>query len=121
MHGHAYLLNGTSTRTVVHDALLLAGDAAGLAYPQSGEGIRPAVESGLFGAKTILAANGSYERQRLASYAAVIADRRQPWAMSAARYLPSRWINMAGRSLLKTRWFVRSVVLNDWFLHSQSR
>jgi flavin-dependent dehydrogenase len=27
--------------------VLLIGDAAGLAYPESGEGIRPAVESGL--------------------------------------------------------------------------
>src|SRR5260370_1067618 len=33
-------------------------------------------------------------------------------------YLPSQWISMAGRNLLKTRWFVRSVVLDDWFLHA---
>ena len=30
------------------------GDAAGLAYPQSGEGIRPAVESGLMAATVVL-------------------------------------------------------------------
>ena len=45
--GHAYFLFGRSTRNLVGDASILIGDAAGLAYPQSGEGIRPAVESGL--------------------------------------------------------------------------
>ncbi|MGM0413514.1 MAG: NAD(P)/FAD-dependent oxidoreductase, partial [Pseudomonadota bacterium] len=45
--GHAYLLHGHSPRPPVHEGALLIGDAAGLAYPQSGEGIRPAVESAL--------------------------------------------------------------------------
>jgi hypothetical protein len=32
--------------------------------------------------------------------------------------LPSHWIGILGRSLLKTRWFVRGVVLDRWFLHA---
>ena len=48
---------------------MLIGDAAGLAYPQSGEGIRPAIESGLLAAETIIAANGDYSRAHLESYA----------------------------------------------------
>jgi len=51
--GHAYLLRGRSQRRLVDDGVLLIGDAAGLAYPQSGEGIRPAVESGLIAAAVI--------------------------------------------------------------------
>ena len=43
--------------------MLLVGDAAGLAYPQSGEGIRPAIESGLLAAATIVEADGDYTRR----------------------------------------------------------
>ena len=58
MHGHAYLLHGTSGRNIADDGMLLVGDAAGLAYPQSGEGILPAIESGLLAAQTIAAGKG---------------------------------------------------------------
>ena len=112
MHGHAYLLNGTSTRAIASDGVMLIGDAAGLAYPQSGEGIRPAIESGLLAAKTILAGNG------LASYASTIAGRRNQSLAGVGRYLPARWINALARTLLQTPWFVRGVVLDKWFLHT---
>ena len=102
MHGHAYLLEGTSTRTVLGDGVLLIGDAAGLAYPQSGEGIRPAVESGLAAAKDILA-------NRLSDYRT---HKPQPW-----RHIPSALITPAARLLLTTNWFVRNVVLDTWFLN----
>src|SRR5262245_18022061 len=45
--GHAYLLAARQHRRAADEGVVLVGDAAGLAYPQSGEGIRPAVESGL--------------------------------------------------------------------------
>ena len=102
MHGHAYLLEGTSTRTVLGDGVLLIGDAAGLAYPQSGEGIRPAVESGLSAAKDIQA-------HRLSDYRI---PKPQPW-----RHIPTAIITPAARLLLTTHWFVRQVVLNTWFLN----
>jgi len=74
-HGHAYLLYGHSVRKQLDDGMLLVGDAAGLAYPQSGEGIRPAVESGLMAAATIIEANGDYRRQQLQPYANRLAAR----------------------------------------------
>jgi flavin-dependent dehydrogenase len=43
-----------------------------LACPQSGEGIRPAVESGLLAARSILAANGSCPGQQLQTYRALL-------------------------------------------------
>ena len=43
--GHAYILHGRSRRISSGDGIVLAGDAIGLAYDRSGEGIRPAVES----------------------------------------------------------------------------
>ncbi len=66
--GHAYASYDSARRRVVDDGVLLAGDAAGLAYPQSGEGIRPAIESGLLAAATIIEANGRYSRSRLEPY-----------------------------------------------------
>jgi flavin-dependent dehydrogenase len=116
LHGHAYLLDGTSTRTIVDDRVLLIGDAVGLAYAQSGEGIRPAVESGLLAAKSIAEANGIYSRLQLDAYRIQIAAKRQPWTTEIGRFLPQQWINSLAGQLLRRRWFVRNVVLNQWFL-----
>ncbi len=68
--GHAYLLYERHTRRVVDDRLLLIGDAAGLAVPQSGEGIRPAIESGVMAAETLVAASGDYSSGNLEGYEA---------------------------------------------------
>ncbi len=73
--GHAYLLYGVSERKVADDGVLLIGDAAGLAYKQSGEGIRPAIESGLLAAQAISAAQGNYSRESLGAYEKLLARR----------------------------------------------
>ncbi|MGH8120703.1 MAG: NAD(P)/FAD-dependent oxidoreductase, partial [Gammaproteobacteria bacterium] len=52
-HGHAYLLYEHSRRRITGDGMLLVGDAAGLACVHSGEGIRPAIESGILAAEAI--------------------------------------------------------------------
>jgi geranylgeranyl reductase family protein len=123
LRGHAYLLYGASTREIVGDGFLLIGDAAGLAYSQSGEGIRPAVESGLLAAKTIAAAEGRYGREHLEPYRRLLAGRfggsGNDWMMGVGRRIPSGWIGAMGRRLLRSRWFVRGVVLDRWFLHSK--
>jgi menaquinone-9 beta-reductase len=120
--GHAYLLYGVSERKPVDDSLLLIGDAVGLAYKQSGEGIRPAIESGLLAAQAIVAAEGNYSREQLENYAELLAQRfgtsGQDWASKVGAHLPSSWMGALGRTLLGTRWFVRDVVLDRWFLHS---
>lgn len=122
MTGHAYLLYGVSARKVGDDGLLLIGDAAGLAYKQSGEGIRPAVESGLLAAETIRAAQRKYSREWLGSYEKRLGSRfgnsGKDWASRAAEFLPPAWISAAGRKLLSTRWFVEKVVIDGWFLHA---
>lgn len=120
--GHAYLIYGASTRRMVDDGVLLTGDAAGLAYSQSGEGIRPAIESGLLAAKAILAADGKYNRETLAAYRMFLAERfgesSEDWVTKMGRRLPASLIRSLGRRLLNTRWFVRDVVINRWFLHA---
>jgi hypothetical protein len=102
-------LNGTSLRALSGDGYLLIGDAAGLAHLQSGEGILPAVESGLLAAKRIACSD--------LAYPAALTNPPQSLLMRIGRSLPASTIGVLGRSFLKRQWFVREVVLNEWFLH----
>jgi flavin-dependent dehydrogenase len=118
--GHAYYLYGYSPRPLHAGGVVLIGDAAGLAYAQSGEGIRTAVESGLLAAETIAAARGDYSLGRLAAYADRIRDRFGESGRTTAllHHLPSRMRAALGRWLLRREWFLRDVVLDDFFLHA---
>jgi geranylgeranyl reductase family protein len=119
--GHAYLLYDASARKIADDGMLLIGDAAGLAYSQSGEGIRPAIESGLLAAKAIVEADGKYNREDLEVYRTLLAQRfgaREHWATKLGRHLPSRLTQLLGKRLLGMPWFARDVVINRWFLHA---
>ncbi|HEV3063501.1 MAG TPA: NAD(P)/FAD-dependent oxidoreductase [Vicinamibacterales bacterium] len=119
--GHAYLLSGSSGRCAVADGAMLIGDSAGLAYPQSGEGIRPAIESGLMAADTIVQAQGRYARGRLAPYERAIRRRfgAGPVAEAISRMLPAGARTTLAPRLLGIPWFVRQVALERWFLHAQ--
>jgi geranylgeranyl reductase family protein len=118
--GHAYLVSEPPCRRVVDAGVLLAGDAAGLAYPQSGEGIRPAIESGLLAAATIVEANGRYTRDRIEPYEQHL--RQRLGVRSVPRILPRTIPPGLAASvvpwLLGTPWFVRNLVLDRWFLHA---
>lgn len=116
-YGHAYLLHGHAVRKQVDDGILLIGDAAGLAYPQSGEGIRPAVESGLMAADTIVRAAGDYSQAKLKPYSAGLSERFGTVSPASANKHDFLRKLMAGR-LLENKWFTRHVVLNRWFLHA---
>jgi geranylgeranyl reductase family protein len=117
--GHAYFLFGRSKRNVVDDQVLLIGDSAGLAYPQSGEGIRPAVESGLIAAEVLQAARGDYRRSHLDRYAITLQERFASGGGAMERWVqrvPPALRSFVGRQLLKRKSFGRLVV-EDWFLH----
>jgi geranylgeranyl reductase family protein len=115
---HAYLLSQRRGRQIVGDGVLLIGDAAGAAYPLSGEGIGPAIESGLLAADAIHRARGAYRAERLLPYDARMRERLGVGASSGlgSRAIPVRAIVTAVRRLLRTRWFVQHVVLDRWFL-----
>jgi len=122
-NGHAYLLYPESRRPPTTDGALLIGDAAGLAYSRSGEGIRPAVESGLMAAATIIEAAGDYRQDSLARYASRLTARfgkRSP-AEECGSWLPQGIRRPLAASLMATRWFVRHVVVDRWFLHAQQK
>jgi menaquinone-9 beta-reductase len=114
--GHAYLASGTGSRPLTGDGMLVVGDAAGLAYPESGEGIKPAVESGRLAAETLLAAGTRVDREALRSYESAIRRRYPP-----ARRTPGRLagvVTAVGRRLLTSPAFTRHIVIDRWFLRS---
>ncbi|HEX2492972.1 MAG TPA: NAD(P)/FAD-dependent oxidoreductase [Steroidobacter sp.] len=118
--GHAYLLYSHAARTVVGDAVLLIGDAAGLAYRQSGEGIRPAIESGMLAAAVITAAAGDYRRERLAPYELELQARfgSRSHEVAGKQWIPQGWRTPLARALMRRPWFNRRVLLDRWFLHA---
>jgi menaquinone-9 beta-reductase len=120
LRGHAYLVSDRSPRRRVDDRVLLIGDAAGMAYSASGEGIRPAVETGLLAAATIRAAGGRFLRGDLMSYErAVWARFGRPKRATTARDPRSQaWQITLGRRLLGWPWFARHIVMDRWFLHA---
>jgi flavin-dependent dehydrogenase len=119
--GHAYLVSEPPCRTLTGPGVLLLGDAAGLACPQSGEGIGPAIRSGLLAASTILdEAGGACSMERLEPY-----ERRlRAWfgapriSTLVGRVLPAGLAARSAPSLLGSAWFTRHVVLDRWFLHA---
>jgi flavin-dependent dehydrogenase len=119
--GHAYRLSQPGRSRASSDGVLLAGDAVGLAYPQSGEGIRPAIESGLLAASTIIDACNDYSAERLAAYDRRLATRFGDGRSSGqgpSRLVPEGAAVWLGVRLLAFPWLVRHVVLDRWFLRT---
>jgi len=121
MAGHSYLLYGYAKRNMASNGVLLVGDAAGLAYRASGEGIRPAVESGLLAAKAILEGSQPGAADVAVSYRRLLAERfgtaKSGWWFEIGRRLPAAMVKAAGRLLLASQWFSQRIVLEQWFLH----
>lgn len=119
-NGHAYLLYNHAVREMVTDGVILIGDSAGLAYPQSGEGIRPAVESAMLAADVIRDCVGDYSKNKLQAYSDVMQQRfgkRLPGPDTMER-LPMFVKRIFASQLMKTRWFTKNIVTDKWFLQS---
>ncbi|HVP53702.1 MAG TPA: NAD(P)/FAD-dependent oxidoreductase [Candidatus Eisenbacteria bacterium] len=117
--GHAYGLFGRFQRKILDDGVLLIGDAAGLAYPESGEGIRPAIESGLIAAHVIVSAGGNYSTENLSLYRELLncrLQREHSRLDTLSQMLPHAIKEFAGRQLLRSHAFCRNVVMDQWFL-----
>jgi menaquinone-9 beta-reductase len=114
--GHAYLLYGHARRPLTGPGCLLVGDAAGLAYTQSGEGIRPAVESALIAAR-LLAEHEDAPERVAAEYERALRERFGRRGDEPARELPEWLKSLAAPALMRSAWFTRRVVTEQWFLH----
>lgn len=119
--GHAYHLRRYAPSLKLPPRVLLIGDAWGLAYPQSGEGIRPAIESGWLAAEVITAAQSDYNQPLAQRLDEQCISRFGHGSRPATR--TGHWIaplrQWAASQLMKTRWFHRRVLLDRWFLHTQ--
>jgi flavin-dependent dehydrogenase len=113
--GHAYLLAGANPHPPIGDGVVLVGDAAGLAAPESGEGIGPAIQSGVLAAQAILGAGGRFTRDGLQPYADAL--RTMCPTDSLARRLRARAPAALGRLCLASPRFTRRV-LEQWFLRA---
>jgi flavin-dependent dehydrogenase len=121
MKGHAYLLHDQSPRPLRGDGVLLIGDAAGMAYGRSGEGIRPAVESALLAAHSITA-HRDFDGAARAYEAAVterLGDRHAEIRPGITDKLPERWRGPIVARLLANERFARKVMVGRWFLHRE--
>jgi geranylgeranyl reductase family protein len=123
-HGHAYQLYERIVPKLIDDGVLLIGDAAGLAYAHSGEGIRPAIESGLMAAEVILSVarqgvQADYSAPHLEPYRARINERfGPPQSSGPTDWMPAAVLNFLAARLFASRWFSRHVLLDRWFLHA---
>jgi flavin-dependent dehydrogenase len=117
LKGHAFLLYEHAARKLVSDGVLLVGDAAGLAYTESGEGIRPAVESGLMAAEVILHANGDYQEPRLKPYLENIVTRFGERQAESNAWLPGNIKRALAKQVLGSRFLSRHILLDRFFLH----
>jgi flavin-dependent dehydrogenase len=119
--GHAYLTHGSTRRPLVATGVAWVGDAAGLAYDASGEGIRPAVESGLLLGRALRAACDPADPRALAEYASALRGRFGPRALGQPPWhaLPA-WKAQLGGALVGIPVFARRVVVKRWFLHAQT-
>ena len=117
--GHAYLLHGRSQRCASGEGLVLAGDAIGLAYDRSGEGIRPAVESAVMAAQVIAGAGGVFDDSTFTGYERRLEERfgRRGTDRDPPAWVPAGLRRAVAARLLGAGWFSRRFVLDDWFLH----
>ena len=121
VRGHAYLLQGESRRPLRGEQVAFVGDSAGFAYPRSGEGIRPAVESGLLLASELRKAADFTSAAALAGYERLAWMRfgpRDP-IPSARAFLPQALERAIARRLFAWPWFAREVIVRDWFVHER--
>ncbi len=120
LKGHAYLLYEQAPRPAGAEGALLAGDAMGLAYDRSGEGIRPAVEAGLIAARVLCEAGGRVNARALERYREALearfGRRRGRVRPGPSSLLPRPLRAPVAERLIGSRWFARRIV-DRWFLH----
>jgi flavin-dependent dehydrogenase len=117
--GHAYALRTQLPRITNEAGVVLIGDAVGLANRQSGEGIRPAIESGLICADSILGLKPEQRDQLNEVYLKRLRDHFRHGTTSSplADWIPGSLRQFMAQRLMNSRWFARRILLDQWFLH----
>lgn len=115
--GHAYAVRRRAPRRVAGDGFCLVGDAAGLARDLSGEGIGPAIRSGLLAAEAVEA--HLRRGAPLDAYAKAIVRRYGPgepgWLGRQLARIPDALARALVRTMLRTSTARRHVILGGIF------
>lgn len=116
--GHAYKLMRVSPRRPASDRVMLVGDAAGVAYNMSGEGIGPAIFSGLSAARAVADAGGDYSSRSLGHHSERLRARLgKPYPeglLSVISSMPGFLSPFARRLAVRSR-TARRLVARRWF------
>jgi len=115
--GHAYVVRRRAPRKLAGDRFCLVGDAAGLARDLSGEGIGPAIKSGILAAEAVearLRTGAGFD-----AYAAAIVRRygtgETGWLGRQLARIPDSWARVFVRAILNTEATRRHVVFGRIF------
>jgi flavin-dependent dehydrogenase len=119
--GHAYLLYDHAERKCLQNNMLLIGDAAGLAYTESGEGIRPAIESGLLAAQVISRAKGQYTKRHLQTYQLLLEFRFGPKHNKVNNWLVANMRRKLGNKIVSNHYLSRHILLDHLFLRNKEQ
>jgi len=115
--GHAYVVRRRAPRKLAGDRFCLVGDAAGLARDLSGEGIGPAIKSGILAAEAVearLRTGAGFD-----AYTAAIVRRygtgETGWLGRQLARIPDSWARVFVRAILNTEATRRHVVFGRIF------
>ena len=115
--GHAYVVRRRAPRKLAGDRFCLVGDAAGLARDLSGEGIGPAIKSGILAAEAVearLRTGAGFD-----AYTAAIVRRygtgETGWLGRQLARIPDSWARVFVRAILNTEATRRHVVFRRIF------
>jgi len=121
IRGHSYRLYGQGCRRPSYERALLVGDALGMAAARSGEGILPAIESGILAARAIAHVRAKPDGQSLLRYDAALEARFGPRrAHPSWSFMPSSLRQKLASVLLQRPEFVRRVVIDRWFVPARA-
>ncbi len=117
--GHVYKLNKLTPRRLVSDRVLFTGDAGGMAYNMSGEGIGPAILSGFAAAQTIIDAGGDYSAENLSIYQKLIYSKfGRPYPdflLHLASSVPETFFHILKNATIGTSFGRREIIAKRWF------
>jgi len=116
--GHFYKIYSGVPKAISRERALLIGDSAGLADSTSGEGIRPAVISGMLAAETIIQAKGDYSAAKLAAYQDRIKEVFGKPGSSPPQHPPNPLIRLVFKKLLLGTGPGRNILIKNYFLHA---
>ena len=123
--GHAYKLHKVNPRQRAGPGFLLVGDAAGVAYNVSGEGIYPAILSGKLASTTLIQAQGDYDERLLKTYEhrldAALGRPLTPQQLRIRSRTPTAAVRALAGTVFQSDFLVRKLIVEYLFLRAREK